>query len=154
MRKLPVLLLLLLATASPALTQSSDNWQSLQQIRPGHLVEVVDMQLAKTWGEFISVTDEAITLRSGRDEKTIRRDDVLRVSSREKSKRLRNTLIGLAIGGAAGLAVGAAMDQGYGEGEHIAKTILTPIGLGAGAGVGSAFPSRETLYRAAQRAKP
>ena len=151
MRRLITLLILITAATIPARAQSTSDWQRLTQVAAGHRVEIVEMNLAKTIGEIVQVTSEAITLASGRGEKTIRREDVFRVSSRESSKRLRNTLIGLAIGGGAGLAVGAVMDHSYGPNEHIAKTFMTPIGMGIGAGVGATVASHETLYRAPKR---
>jgi hypothetical protein len=71
------------------------------------------------------------------------------VASSNKSKRPRNALLGLAIGCAVGLASGAALDSSFSEDdEHLGKMIFTPIGCGAGAGVGAAIPGFETLYRA------
>jgi hypothetical protein len=53
----------------------------------------------------------------------------------------------MAIGGGAALAIGAAVDKSFSEdNEHIAKTIFTPIGLGAGAGIGASIAGFETVY--------
>jgi hypothetical protein len=50
------------------------------------------------------------------------------------------------------VAIGAATDASFSEDdEHIAKTIFTPIGLGAGAAFGSAFAGFETIYRAPRK---
>ena len=57
-------------------------------------------------GTFISFSEEAISLRTREGDLTVRRPDVRRVSLREHSKRLRNVLIGAAIGAGAGVAVG------------------------------------------------
>ncbi len=136
--------------AQPQAAADETGWSNLQQVRVGQKIEVVDTNLKKYKGTFLSLSDEAISLRVGKDEVGVQRPNVFRVSSREHSKRLRNTLIGLAVGGAAGLAIGAAFDSSFSEeGENIAKAILTPIGLGAGAGIGAAFPpGYQTIYRA------
>ena len=83
------------------------------------------------------------------------REDVFRVSLREKSKRLRNALIGLAIGAGAGVAaaeisVRTVQPIGRFRGEYrsIAYAVLVPVGLGVGAGIGAAFPDHQTIYRA------
>lgn len=145
--------LLWMATAANA--QPADAWQDLSQLRKGQKIEIVDMSLKKVHGEFSDFSEAALTIRTGADSVTLLREDVFRVSLREKSKRWRNAAIGAAIGAAAGLALGAAIDSSFSEsGEHIAKTILTPVGAGAGAGIGSAFASFETVYRAPRRKKP
>ncbi len=142
---LPLLLFPVVTTAQTA----EGSWQNLNQLRAGQKIEVVDTNLKKLKGTFLSFSEEAISLRVGKDEVGVQRPNVFRVSSREHSKRLRNTLIGLAVGGAAGLAIGAAVDSSFSEeDENIAKAIFTPIGLGAGAGLGAAFPGYQTIYRA------
>ena len=142
---LPLLLFPVVTTAQTA----EGSWQNLNQLRAGQKIEVVDTNLKKLKGTFLSFSEEAISLRVGKDEVGVQRPNVFRVSSREHSKCLRNTLIGLAVGGAAGLAIGAAVDSSFSEeDENIAKAIFTPIGLGAGAGLGAAFPGYQTIYRA------
>lgn len=148
----PLFTLLLVPVAN---AQSADAWQNLNQLRTGQKIEIVDMSLKKVHGEFTDFSEAAVTIRSGSDAITVPREEVLRISLREKSKRWRNAAIGAAIGAAVGLAVGAAIDSSFSEeGEHISKTILTPVGAGAGAGIGSAFASHETVYRAQKRKKP
>jgi len=106
------------------------------------------MNLKAGEGTFVEHTEDAITLRVKGDLVSIPRAEVFRVTLQERSKRLRNALIGMAIGGGAALAIGAAVDSSFSESdEHLAKTIFTPIGLGAGAGIGASMAGYETVYR-------
>jgi hypothetical protein len=126
----------------------------LQQLRVGQKIEVVDTNLKKYKGTFLSFSDEAISLRVKKQEVGVQRLNVFRVSSRsrERSKRLRNTLIGLGIGAAAGAVVGAAAVAGKprqaGE-RRLSMVIGTLIGSGVGTVVGAALsPGYQTIYRA------
>lgn len=144
-----LLAFILLLVPSTATAQPADSWQNLQQLRKGRKVEIVDMKLKKLLGKFVSVNDTAITFHDEQGEQTLPREQVFRVSVQAGTKRLRHAAIGAAVGAAAGLITGALIDRSFSEeGEHIAKTILTPAGAGAGAGIGSAFAGFQTLYRA------
>ena len=126
------------------------SWENLQQLRVGQKIEVVDTNLKKLKGTFLSFSEEAISLRVGKDEVGVRRGDILRVSLRGKPKRWQSALVGMAIGAGAGLAIGASRRE-CGSEDAVCKLIGTVIGAGAGAGVGAAFPfipSYQTIYRA------
>jgi|SRR5579859_4039118 len=130
------------------------SWENLKQLKPGQNIQVVDMKLKSYNATFVSVTEEAISLRTNQGDLNIDRANVLRVSTRESSKRLRNALIGAAIGGGvmaipAGL-VGTICSN---EGGRCAGAITGAIGLGAGVGFGAGFavPSYPTIYRAKKR---
>ena len=147
-RALTAILPLLLCPTVTIAQTPEDSWENLNQLRVGQKVEVVDTNLKKHKGTFLSFSEEAISFRVGKDEVGVQRPNVFRVSSGEHSKRLRNVLIGLAIGGAAGLAIGAAVDSSFRQETHISKAIITPIGIGAGAAMGAAIPGYQTIYRA------
>lgn len=155
MRRATLAWVFLLLVPAFALAQSGqDSWVSLGQLRAGQKIQVVERNLKSMDGTFLSFTEESISLRVKHGVVTVQRSDVMRVSSREKSKRTRNMLIGLAIGAGAGAAVGAALDArvNYETGEcciGVAFGALT--GAGAGLGLGAAFPSYQTIYRAPRR---
>ncbi len=139
----------------PAQEPGERCWENLQQVRVGQKIEVVETNLKKLKGTFLSFSEEAISLRVKKQEFAVQREDVFRVSLREKSKRLRNALIGMAIGAGAGVAaaeisVRTALPIGRFRGEYrsIAYVVLVPVGLGVGAGIGAAFPGYQTIYRA------
>jgi len=144
------MVLVVLATAVAVAQTSEESWENLTQLRVGQKIQVVDIDLKSHNGTFLSFSEEAISLRVGKKEIALPRQNVLRVSNREKTKRWRNVLLGAAIMGAAGLGIGAAMDTKFtekGEGNTM-KKFLTPIGLAAGAALGAAVPSYQTIYRA------
>ena len=141
-----------LQEAQPPTEPGISDWNNLQQLRVGDKVEVVRTDLSKHKGTFLSFSDEAISLRIGKDEVGVQRPKVFRVSVREHSKRLRNTLIGLGIGAAAGAVVGVAAVAGKprqaGE-RRLSVVIGTLIGSGVGTVVGAALsPGYQTIYRA------
>ncbi|MFB3095643.1 MAG: hypothetical protein ACE10O_07305 [Candidatus Acidiferrales bacterium] len=140
-----------LQEAQPPAEPGISDWNNLQQLRVGDKVEVVRTDLSKLKGTFLSFSDEAISLRIGKDEVGVQRPKVFRVSAREHSKRLRNTFIGLGIGAAAGAVVGVAAVAGKprqaGE-RRLSMVIGTLIGSGVGTVVGAAFSGYQTIYRA------
>ncbi len=141
----PMLALPLLGLAS----EGQESWDSLKQLQLGQNIEVVEMNLKSHKGAFVNASDAAISLRTDQGEMTIERAKVMRVSARG-SKRARNTLIGLGIGAAGGAALGAAiMEREPGYGGAVAGTSALFGALGAG--VGYAFSSTHTIYRAPKR---
>lgn len=130
---------------------SDDSWDNLKELRKGQKIQVVQMDWKSVQGTFLEYSDTGISLAAKTGVATLAREDVLRVTLQEHSKRLRNALIGAAIGAGAGVAIGAAtVDSGpqeSGEG-NLGKTLFGLIGAGAGGGVGAAIASRPTVYRA------
>ena len=142
--------------AQPQAAAVETGWSNLQQLRVGQKIEVVDTNLKKYKGTFLSFSEEAISLRVGKDEVGVQREDVFRVSFQEKSKRLRNALIGMAIGAGAGVAAAEisirASEPGFFSERdlwQIPYVVLVSAGIAVGAGVGAAFPPGfQTIYRA------
>lgn len=126
------------------------SWASVMERAPGHRVEVVTQKMKAYQGEVTVVDENSLTLRTGRDVITLARPEVYRVSLRTPSKRVRNALIGAAIGAGAGIALGAAAFGNTSESGETAGAIgcYGPIGAAAGAVIGAAVPTgSETLYR-------
>jgi hypothetical protein len=145
-----------LQEAQPSAEPGISDWNNLQQLRAGQRIEVVDTNLKKYKGTFLSFSEEAISLRVGKDEVGVQREDVFRVSLRGKSKRLRNALIGMAIGAGAGVAAAEisirASEPGFFSERdfwQVPYVVLVSAGIAVGAGVGAAFPpGYQTIYRA------
>ncbi len=145
-----------LQEAQPSAEPGISDWNNLQQLRVGDKVEVVRTDLSKHKGTFLSFSDEAISLRVKKEEVGVQREDVFRVSLREKSKRLRNALIGMAIGAGAGVAAAEisirASEPGFFSERdfwQVPYVVLVSAGIAVGAGVGAAFPpGYQTIYRA------
>ena len=133
------------------------SWENLNRLQVGQKIQLVQMNMKSMKGKFLSVSEDAISLRVKKNDGTVPREDVMRVTLKEKSKRGRNALFGAAIGAGigAGLAVvpakrcaniGGILCSGI-----VAGLVAIPIGIGAG--VGAAIPSYPTMYRA-KRKKP
>ena len=133
---------------------SDSSWENLRQLRAGQQIQVVEMSLRSQDGSFLRLSDEAISLRVKDREVSIPREEVLRVSLRGGHRRLRNVLLGMAVGGGIGLAVGAAQDRKYDCNDPSSdycyhKFSGGVIGLGIGAAGGAVLPAGpRTLYRA------
>jgi len=149
MRTLALAILTLgLACASSFAQTPKDSWENLKKLQPGHKIKVMDMSLRFWDGRLVSVSDEAITIRELRKQReiTVERGKVFRVTNLERSRRGRNALIGLLIGGAIGAPLGAA------KASDVPATLGAAImfGLlgGVGTGLGALVPSHPALYRA------
>lgn len=149
MSGLPKLAILLTAFAAwPASAADPQDWNNVRQLQAGQKIEVIRSDGKRTQGRFAAAGDDEVRVRDGNSEVVIARQQVFRISSLEQSRRMRNLLLGMAIGAGAGLAVGAATDSSFSEeGEYLAKTIFTPVGAGAGAALGASFAGFETIYR-------
>ena len=112
MRRLPLAFLALFLATAPSLAQEpKSSWENLNQLQPGHKIQVVDMRLKSWKGQLVAVSEESIKVRAGEKEITVDRSEVLRVADRGCSKRPRNALIGLGIGSAVGAAAVAGADD-------------------------------------------
>ena len=149
MRKTSMALVTLLLV--PAFTQAQHeqaSWDNLKQLQPGQKIELVDAKMKTSTGKFVSVTEEAITLRDGKQETTVRRVEVARVSVGDNSHRTRNILLGAGIGGGIGIAATVVpLAASSNEGNGCAVCIA---GIAAGFGGGTALgmiPGHRTIYR-------
>lgn len=158
MRRLILITLSLLLLATAAGAQSPEQtWDNQRTLGVGEKIQVVDQKLKSQNGTFVSVSDDAITFQVDKDEVTVRRPDVFRVSSRERGhSRGRNALIGLVVGGGVGLGIGVAMLASRSLDVPEATTaalVQAPLSIGfVGDGIGAALPpGRPTIYRTERR---
>jgi hypothetical protein len=136
---------------------SQSSWENLNTLRPGQKIEVVETNLKKDTGTFAAVSDDAIRINESGAEQSIPRGSVMRVTLRQNKHRLRNTLIGAAIGAGAGAVIAAASYHTCSPsqafcinpiGKGGVAGIGAVIGLAGGAAVGAVIPSHPTIYRA------
>jgi hypothetical protein len=137
------------ATHLPAQQQSIGSWDNLRQLQPGQKIEVVDSYLKKVKGEFVSVTEVAVSLRNKKQQQLVTRAEVMRVSVRDTSHRKRNMILGAAIAGGAALTIGLlanapARNEGTGCDGCVAGFAAAAAGGGAALGAISGF---RTIYR-------
>ncbi|MCL5005519.1 MAG: hypothetical protein M1404_03210 [Acidobacteria bacterium] len=150
MRKAFSLALLLLAPAFAQAQSPITSWDNLKQLQPGQKTEVVDSHLRKLKGKFVSLTEDAISLQERKEQRSVARGEVMRVSVRDTSHRKRNMLLGAAIAGGAALTIGLlanapARNEGTGCDGCVAGFAAAAAGGGAALGSITGF---RTIYRA------
>ena len=138
----PLLLALICATL---LSAAPKTWDNLSRLDAGAPVSVTTGSGSEK-GEFVSSSSESLTIRTRDGERKFACADVLRVSARTQSKRVRNILIGAGVG----VAIGLVTDQTLGtrlRNEGNDSALIWPIPIAAGAGIGAAIPSYPVVYQ-------
>jgi hypothetical protein len=162
MRKL-LFLICALGLPCGAWAQSNPaSWENLNTLRADEKIQVIEVNSKKVSGTFLNVSDAAISLQEKAGPRTIQRQDVVSVKLRKHQHRLRNTLLGAAIGFGAGAGIGAATYRtaqpcppttgfgvclnGLGDSRGLHAAFGAVIGLAGGTVVGTVWPSRKTIY--------
>jgi hypothetical protein len=147
MRKF-LLLVCVLGTATALWGQAGrGSWESLSTLRAGQKIQVVDAKFKKHSGTLVSVSATAISLRGAGGEQSVVKEDVRSVKVPGRH-RLRNTLIGGAVGAGAGAGVLAAAweDKGFVSGKGTGAAVGAGIGGVVGLVIGALSPSTSTIY--------
>src|SRR5271167_2734174 len=111
MRKI-LLLICVLGTSCTSWAQSNAaSWGNLNTLQVGQRIQVVGMTSKKHSGNFLSISDTAISYRETTGEQSIPKQDVLSVKLMEHKHRLRNTLIVAGVGAGVGAGIGAALHK-------------------------------------------
>lgn len=131
-------------------------WSNLNRLKAGQRIDVIESSVKSHTGEFITVTDEALTLKEHGTNVSLNRENVVRVSTGSGYRRGEHAVIGLAIGGLIGAGVGAAAGSSGSKTEFlgvhavgVGALVGVAIGGSAGALVGAAIPAHTTVYRVA-----
>jgi hypothetical protein len=85
------------------------SWSDLRGLRVGQGIEVIESSMKRHGGEFVSVTDEGLTLQENGSDVSVKREDVVRVSTASGARRGEHAVIGLVAGGLIGAGIGAAL---------------------------------------------
>jgi hypothetical protein len=150
------LLLLVHGLACVAFAQADQaSWANLSGLRPGQKIRVVGITPKKLSGNFVSVSDTAISYRETTGAQSIPKRDVLSVKLMEDKHRLRNTLIVAGVGAGVGAGIGAALHKPCSSQSFCLDIggAALPAGIGAvlggvgGAVVGFLLPSHSTIYQ-------
>ena len=131
------------------------SWSDLSGLQPGQRIQVVGMTSKKHSGNFVSISDTAISYRETNGQQSIPKQEVLSVKLTEHKHRLRNTLIVTGVGAGVGAGLGAALHKGCSSQSFCLDIggAALPAGIGAvlggvgGAVVGFLLPSHSTIYR-------
>jgi hypothetical protein len=147
-----LVLLLGLPAALGAETQK-DSWSNLNGLKSGQGIEVIESHMKRHAGAFVTVTDQVLTLQEGGSDVSLKREDVVRVSTSSAPRRGGHAVIGLIVGGAIGAAAGAASGSKHGFLGGSDRGIHALVGLAiaapGGALIGAGLPAHTTVYRAA-----
>jgi hypothetical protein len=144
-----LLMVCLLGTSFCAVAQNAQSsWTSLSRLSPGQKIRIVESDSKKHTGAFENISDTAITLRDANGEASIPRQDVRSVKLMRSDRRLRNTLLGLAIGAGAGAGITAAAWESHGflGGRGDGALVGAAIGGVAGLAIGVSLPTGKTIY--------
>jgi hypothetical protein len=127
------------------------SWSDLNRLKSGQRIEVIESNMKNHNGRFVAVTDDVLSLQEKGSDVTIKRGDVVRVSTSSTPRRGEHALIGLVVGGGVGAAIGAAAGSSHGflggSSRGIAALVGIVIGAPSGALLGAAVPGHTTLYR-------
>src|ERR1700728_1068037 len=111
MRKTFLLLFVLEVSCAAFAQTDRASWANLSGLQPGQRIQVVGMTSKKHSGNFVSISDTAISYRETNGEQSIPKQDVLSVKLIEHKHRLRNTLIVAGVGAGVGAGIGAALHK-------------------------------------------
>ena len=155
MRKISVLLFVLgLSCAAFAQTDRA-SWANLSGLQPGQRIQVVGITSKKHSGNFVSISDTAISYRETNGEQSIPKQDVVSVKLLDHKHRLRNTLIVAGVGAGVGAGIGAALHKSCSSqsfcldigGAALQAGVGAVVGGLGGAVVGVLLPSHTTIYQ-------
>jgi hypothetical protein len=132
------------------------SWSDLRGLKVGQGIVVIESNMKHHDGEFISITDEVLTLQEKGSDVSVKREDVVRVSTASGARRGEHAVIGLVVGGLTGAGIGAIVGSRskswIGTTEGIGALVGIVIGAPSGAAVGAVIPAHTTVYRAAPAA--
>ena len=148
-----ILLLFLELPAALCAQKRQGSWSDLRGLRVGQGIEVIESNMKHHGGEFVSVSDEMLTLQEKGSDVSVKRQDIVRVSTASGARRGEHTVIGLVVGAAGGAGIGAAAgseSKGWvGLSEGVGALVGIAIDATSGAIVGTVIPAHTTIYRAA-----
>ena len=138
----------LLLAAQAGFAQDVSQWSSVQALRKGDKVGVIQADQKRVEGRFESATDARITLQADQLI-TLEKAQVVRVYRPARHSRVFGAVLGGAIGVAAGGVADGTVGQRFrNEGDSPARGLITAVGGAAGAGIGAAVTGGyQTVYQ-------
>ncbi len=143
-----LLLLLMHGGASSARGENPRDWGNLARLTAGERIRV-SAETGEHRGDFLRYTDTALTIREGGREVQFNRQEVDRVESGARPRRLRNVLIGAAIGVGVAAVTDATLGQRLRNESNPSgvRPVIWTVPIGIGAAIGAAMPGRQVVYR-------
>jgi hypothetical protein len=139
--------------------QPAYGWSNLAECPPQAQIRVGLLKGGDMRGSLEKVSADSLVVKTTKGELTLMRTNITRVQLKKPGRRLRHTLIGLAVGAGGGLIVVAALHDAKAcsgwfcpgpDIEHDVKLGATPVGAAIGVAIGAVWPSRgwTEVYRA------
>lgn len=124
------------------------SWANLSALQAGQKIQIVDTNSKKHSGTFVGVSETAISYQETAGAQSIQKQDVNSVKLTGNTHRLRNAIIGGAVGAGAGAGITAAAweNHGFAGGKGTGAAVGAVIGFVAGAVVGVLSPSHKIIY--------
>jgi len=155
-RRCMVLVFVLVLPAALCAQKQQGSWSDLRGLRVGQGIVVIEANMKSHGVQFVSVSDDVLTLQEKGSDVSVKREDVVRVSTASGARRGKHAVIGLVVGGLAGAGIGAAAGSRskdwIGVSEGVGALVGIAIGATGGAIVGAVIPAHTTIYRAAPAA--
>lgn len=131
---------------TPLIAQS---WDGLRGLTPGYKIRVLTDAGQEHNGSFKAVSNDAISLETRKGEVAIERPRVRRIQLRSNERRIRNAVIGAAVG----VGIGVVVDQTLGkllrnESGDSGRAITYAVPIALLGGVAALLPGYKTIYRA------
>jgi hypothetical protein len=153
MTKLTGSALIVLVLAAPALakgeTKNARAWASLAGCSPASEIRVTPAHGARVRGAFVSASADSLVIRTAKGERALARGEVKSVEVKVPGRRVKHTLIGMAVGaGGAGLITAAVHAEKWGT--PIDETVrLASVLAALGALTGAVLPAGgwKEIYR-------
>jgi small nuclear ribonucleoprotein (snRNP)-like protein len=134
--------LVLLTLGPSAFGQSSNDWNSLNNLPPEFRLIVELKGGRRLKGKFEGFEPNSLRIRTDGKSINIGRDEVSRVYRGEKRSRVRSALIGAGIGLGVGVAVGVLHERNSTDPDGLAGVAGVLYGVPAGAAIGAAAGGR------------
>ena len=150
-------LVLMLGLPAALRAQTKNQWSELKGLRLGQGIEVIEASMKNHGGTFVALSDDVIVLREKDSDVSVKRENVVRVSTTSGARRGEHAVIGLVVGGVIGAGIGAASfhKASYlGKWRGVGALVGVAIGGPSGAAVGACVPAHATIYRAAPARVP
>jgi hypothetical protein len=123
-------------------------WRAVQSLSSGELVKVRLLNKGIVSGGIVSCTDSALTVSEKGVPVNIVNSDIRELKVKQRP-RLRNGILGAAIGGGSGIAIIAIADGALTDGNGMSGKYAALLGaVGAGTGfLGTLQPKYRTIYK-------
>jgi hypothetical protein len=144
-----ILLSVLGLSATVCAQKAKDSWSNLNGLRAGQGIEAIESSRKSQSGQFVTVTvtvtDEMFSLQEEGSGVSIKREDVVRVSTSSGPRRGEHAVIGLVVGGGIGAAIAALAGSSHGFFGWSDRGIAALVGIVIGG------PERGSRWRSDPR---